>query len=286
MKLNRKTVCEFAAVIVGNILYALTVVLFLEPSGLITGGATGVALLTNRLWNWPVSWVLFAINAVMFVIGWTFLGKKIAATTVLSSFLIPVAVNLFERCFAGFTLTDDILLYTIFGGFGIGISVGMVIRVGASTGGLDIPPILAQKYLHIPVGWGMWAMDIVILLMQAFFSDRNLVLYGTVMIIIYSTVLNKVMTIGNSRVELKIISGKPDEIAEAIRTNVDRGVTFLEAKTGYLQKNVEVVLSVVSARELARTERLIMRIDPEAFLIVNRVNNVSGRGFTEEKRYL
>lgn len=286
MKLNRKTVFDYVIVVVGNILYALAVVLFLEPSGLITGGATGVALFFNRWIGVPVSWVLFGINVVMFIIGFIFLGKRFALQTGISTFLIPVAVNVFERLFSGFVLTDDIFLCTLFGGLGIGISVGMVIRVGASTGGLDIPSILLQKYCRIPVAWGMWVIDILVLFLQAMFCDRKCLLYGIVMVIIYSVVLDRVMTIGNSRVEVKVVSEKCHEIADVIRTKLDRGVTFLEARTGYLQHETEVVFSVVSARELAKLEKMILQIDPSAFLIVSRVSGVSGRGFSKEKKYL
>ena len=286
MKIHRKTVQEYAVVVLGNILYALTVVLFVEPSGLITGGATGVALFFNRVFEVQVSWLLLVINLAMFILGWVFLGRKFAVQTAVSTFVIPVAIYVFEVIFRDFVLTEDILLCTLFGGLGIGVSVGMVIRVGASTGGLDIPCLMLQKYCKVPVAWGMWAIDITVLLLQAVFCDRNLILYSVVMVIMYSVVLDKVMTIGNSRVEVKVISEKCHEIADVIHNKLDRGVTFLEAKTGYLHHETEVVFSVVSARELAKLEKLILQIDPGAFLIVSRVSDVSGRGFSKEKKYL
>ena len=129
------------SIIVGNALYALTVVLFLVPSGLITGGATGIALGINRALGLPVSGVLFVINMTMLAVGWAVLGRRFAVTTVASTILSPLFLALWERVFADFVLTDDLVLNTIFAGLGVGISLGITIRSGASTGGMDIPPL-------------------------------------------------------------------------------------------------------------------------------------------------
>ncbi len=151
------------SIIVGNALYALTVVLFLVPSGLITGGATGIALGINRALGLPVSGVLFVINMTMLTVGWVLLGRRFAITTIASTVLSPLFLALWERVFTGFVLTDDLLLNTIFAGFGVGISLGITIRAGASTGGMDIPPLVLNKYFHIPVSASMLVFDLLIL---------------------------------------------------------------------------------------------------------------------------
>ena len=118
------------SIIAGNALYALTVVLFLVPSGLITGGATGIALGVNRVLGLPVSGVLFAINirgSSMLVLGWMVLGSRFALTTIASTILSPLFLALWERVFADFVLTDDLVLNTIFAGLGVGISLGITI---------------------------------------------------------------------------------------------------------------------------------------------------------------
>ena len=104
------------SIIVGNALYALTVVLFLVPSGLITGGATGIALGINRALGLPVSGVLFVINMTMLTVGWVLLGRRFAITTIASTVLSPLFLALWERVFTDFVLTNDIVLNTIFAG--------------------------------------------------------------------------------------------------------------------------------------------------------------------------
>lgn len=273
------------SIIAGNALYALTVVLFLVPSGLITGGATGIALGVNRVLGLPVSGVLFAINISMLVLGWMVLGSRFALTTIASTILSPLFLALWERVFADFVLTDDLVLNTIFAGLGVGISLGITIRAGASTGGMDIPPLVLQKWFRLPVSLTMMVFDIAILLVQALFSPPEQVLYGIVMVILHTIVMDKMLLLGDSRTQVKIVSTRSDEIRDAILEQIDRGVTILHGEGGYTHEPTEVLLSVVSNRELPKLEKLVHSIDPECFLIVSRVTEVSGRGFSLEKQY-
>lgn len=148
------------ALLGGNALYSLVVAVFLEPSGLITGGATGIALAVNRLAGLPVSGVMLVINVAMLLVGWALLGRRFALSTLASSFLSPLTLALWERLLAGYVLTQDLLLCALFAGVGIGTALGMVIRVGGSTGGMDIPPLVLQKYFRLPVPITMSVMDL------------------------------------------------------------------------------------------------------------------------------
>ena len=273
------------SIIAGNALYALTVVLFLVPSGLITGGATGIALGVNRALGLPVSGVLFVINMAMLAVGWVLLGRRFAITTIASTVLSPLFLALWERVFADFVLTNDIVLNTIFAGFGVGISLGITIRSGASTGGMDIPPLVLNKYLHIPVSVSMMVFDMLILCLQAAFSPLQQCLYGIVLVIVYTVVLDKVLIFGTTRTEVKIISRYADEIRDAILSQLDRGVTVLHGEGGYSREQEQVLLSVITNRQLPRLEKLAKLIDPACFMIVSHVTEVSGRGFSLEKDY-
>ena len=273
------------AIILGNALYSLAVALFLEPAGLITGGATGIALAFGRLTGLSVSGFLFLFNMSMLVWGWAVLGKKFALNTLASSVLSPAFLGLFERLLDGRVLTEDIFLCTIFSGLGIGVALGMVIRAGASTGGMDIPPLVLQKWFRWPVSITMMLFDIAILLVQAAFSQPEQVLYGIVLVITHTIVMDKMLMLGDSRTEVKIISTRSNEIRTAILAEIDRGVTVLHGEGGYTGEPSEVLLSVISNRELPRLEKLVHSIDPACFLIVSRVTEVSGRGFSMEKEY-
>ena len=277
---------NWASILFGNALYSLSVALFLEPSGLITGGATGIALAIGRLTGLPVSGLLLFINLAMLVWGWAVLGRAFALNTLASSILSPAFLGLFEGLLAGRVLTEDIFLCTVFAGLGIGVALGLVIRSGASTGGLDIPPLVLNKWFKLPVSATMLTFDIAVLLMQAVFSPVQQVLYGVVMVLIHTIVMDKMLMLGASRTEVKIVSSQSDAICAAILAQLDRGVTILHGEGGYTREPSAVLLSIVSNRELPRLEKLAHSIDPTCFLIVSHVTEVSGRGFSLDKDYL
>ena len=272
-------------VIVGNFLYALTVKLFLLPSGLVMGGTTGIALTIQHFFGVSVTQFVLAFNVLMLIAGYLILGRQFAATTLASTFLYPFALEIFDHVFGDYIITDDLLLCTIFSGLGIGIALGIVIRSGASTGGMDIPPLILHKAFRIPVSGSMYAFDVLILLGQALFRPAENILYGIVLVMIYTIVLDKLLLIGTTRTELKIVSQKSDEIRNAILEQIDRGVTLLDGESGYFHEKTQVLLSVISKRELPKVERLVHSIDPESFMVVSRVNEVSGRGFSMKKKY-
>ena len=284
-KITATAVKSAAAVVVGNMLYALLVKLFLLPAGLVTGGTTGLALIAEQLWQVPISGFVFVFNVVMLLIGWVILGKAFALTTIASSVLYPFFLEVCNRIFGDLVLTRDLVLCTVFFGIGIGVALGMVIRAGASTGGMDIPPLVLNKFFKLPVSVGLYAFDFTILLAQLFFRPAENVLYGIVMTLIYTTVIDKMLLLGQSRTELKIVSSKSREISNAIMRQVDRGVTLLHGRGGYLGNETELVLTVISNRELIKVEKLIHQIDPECFMVVSRVSEVRGRGFSMNKQY-
>ena len=274
-----------AAIVCGNALYSLSVAAFLEPAGLITGGATGIALAGGRLTGLSVSGFLLFFNLAMLAWGWLVLGRAFAFNTLASSILSPIFLALWERLLAGRGLTDDIVLCTIFSGLGIGAALAIVIRAGASTGGMDIPPLVLQKWFHWPVSVTMMVFDVAIVLGQVPFSPLPQVLYGIVMILTHTIVMDKMLMMGESRTEVKLISERSEELCEAILSQLDRGVTILNGAGGYTHEPAAVLLSVVSNRELPKLERLVHDIDPACFLIVSRVTEVSGRGFSLDKKY-
>lgn len=272
-------------VLAGNCLYALSVKLFLLPAGLISAGTTGLALALNHAAGIPMSTFILLFNLAMLAVGWWFLGKKFAMTTVFSSLFYPIALEVLNRLLGDVQITADPLLNTLFAGMGLGLSLGLVIRGGASTGGMDIPPLLLQKYLRIPVSVSLVAFDFCIMVSQMFFHPLEDLLYGVLLLMAISFFLNKVVLLGTSKTEVKIISSKAPEIREAILSKVDRGCTILHGEGGFLHQPTEVILSIVSNHELLKIEHLARDIDPESFVIINRVSEVWGRGFSRGKKY-
>ena len=283
--MNQKKLFSLLMVLVGNVLYALSIKLFVLPANLMSCGTTGIALVVNHLTGIPLSGFIFVFNMAMLILGWWILGRQFAMTTIFSSLFYPVALEALNRSLGAVRLTDNILLNVIFAGIGLGISLGIVLRAGASTGGMDIPPLILKKFFHIPVSFSLWFFDFCILLSQMFFHSAEDLLHGILLIIVISIALNKIMLLGTSRTEVKIISRKAPQIRQAILSQVDRGLTILHGEGGYLRQSTEVIMSIVSNHELPRIETLAREIDPECFMIISRVSEVWGRGFSYSKLY-
>lgn len=281
---KRKRILPLLMVVFGNLLYTLAIKLFLLPANLMSCGTTGIALLVEHFLHIPMSGFIFVFNAVMLGIGWLVLGRRFAMTTVLSSVLYPLFLEIFNRLLGDVAVTENILLNVLFAGMGLGVSLGIVLRSGASTGGMDIPPLILKKYFRIPVSASLWAFDFCILVCQLFFHPVEDLLYGILLILVISVALNKVMLLGTSRTEVKIVSKKPEQIRDAILSQVDRGVTILHGTGGYSRNETEVILSVVSNYELPKIEQLARNIDPDCFMIISQVTEVWGRGFSYGKK--
>ena len=266
-------------VLVGNSINAFAVAFFILPNDLSMGGGTGISLIVNHFFNIPISDFVLIFNIIMFLIGAAFLGKKFAVTTAISTFYYPFILAVFQKIIGSYSVTDDIFLNTFFAGLLMGLSLGIVVRAGASTGGMDIPPLVVNKYFGVPVSAAMYVFGLIILAVQFTFKDAEKILYGIVLIMINSLVLDKMIVLGKQRVELQIISEKSEEIKRAIIEKVGRGVTMIYGETGYMGEKCDIVLTVVSNRQLLKTERIVKSIDPGSFVIINSVKEVAGKGF-------
>ena len=284
-KFTKSKLFTALCVIFGNAIHALSVTLFLLPADLISCGTTGIGLVVEHLFHIPLAVFIFVFNIVMLVVGWLILGKTFAMTTALSSILYPFILEGMQLAFGHVYITDNILLNTIFAGMGLATGLGIVIRAGASTGGMDIPPLVIKKLFGIPVTVTLWLFDFCIMSAQMFFHQAEDLLYGVILLIVISFTLNKVLLFGTAKTQVKIISAQHQAIREAILSKGDRGVTMLHGEGGYLHNDTEVILTIISNNELPKIQRLAREIDPSCFMIVNQVSEVWGRGFSLSREY-
>ena len=274
-----------AVILLGNVIYAAAVVLFIMPNGLVTGGTTGLGLFFNRLCGIPVSLFVSVFNIAVFGLGLWQLGKGFALTTVLSTVMYPAVLGIMERTgITGFYMQDR-LMAVIYAGIFIGAGIGMVIKVGASTGCVDIPCLIQRKKCGINVSLSLYVLDCVILGLQLITSGTEEVLYGILLIITYTLVLDKVLMAGTARIQVKIVSRRYQRINALIGERLDCGTSLLHMETGYLHNQQDMIMAVISKRDLPRLNQLVLDEDPEAFMVINQINEVQGRGFTLKKVY-
>ena len=280
-----KLIKQVSIIIVGLTIYAFGLAVFVLPTDMIAAGTTGMALLAQRLWGIPISTFVAVFNVLMFGLGFIELGKTFALTTLVATFYYPVILDVAIAVVGDMVITQDPMLCAIFSGIIIGFSLGIVIKAGASTGGMDIPPLVLKKRFGIPVSASMYFFDAVILVGQMPFGDKERILYALIMVMVYTMVLDKVLMMGSKQIQVKIFSAKYEEISRAIQEKMDRGTTLLNMEGGHSRQKSMAILSIVSGRELSKINDIVMEIDENAFMIVNQVGEVRGRGFTMTKKY-
>ena len=269
--------------ILGNAILAMGTAAFVVPNGLISGGVTGIGLILQRLFGLPVDIGVFVADGVLFLLGAAVMGKAFAATIILSTIVYPTFFSLFGKIPFLTNLTDDKLMAAFFGGVLMGAGFGVVMNVGGSSGGMDIPPIILHKLFGLSIPVMISVGDILLLLVQAFYSSTEQVLYGILVVMLTSIVIDKVLIMGQKQTQVMVISPEYERINQAIHQKIDRGSTLIHATSGLEKQEQKVVLSVISNRQLNDLNELILQIDPQAFVIANEVNEVKGRGFTLSK---
>lgn len=272
-------------IFLGNTIYGAGIVMFLLPNHLITGGTTGLGIAVHHYLGLPVSSFVLFFNVLMFLLGAAVLGKKFALTTLVSSFYYPVALGIMEKIPGLQNVTNDKMLATVCGGIMIGLGIGVVLRAGASTGGIDIPTLILNKKLGLPISATLYAFDFVILILQMTFSNKEEIIYGILLVLIYTVILDKILLMGSTKTQVKIISKHYEELNQKIQERLDRGTTLIYAQTGYLRNDQKMLLTVVSNRELMRLNQIVQEVDKNAFMIIEHVNEVKGRGFSLQKVY-
>lgn len=278
-----KTLMTLLGVLGGNLTLAFAVAAFIVPNGIIMGGATGIGLTISHYLPVNLSVIIFAVNAMLFILGAVFLGKKFALTTIISTFTYPVFLSVVQSIPGIDHVTDNAMLAALYGGVILGIGIGLVVRVGSSTGGTDILALVLHKWFHIPVAVFLYIVDFSVLGIQMLFSDSEQILYGILNLVLSTIVLNRMMLLGKSQIQLFVISDKYREIREKVLKEIDAGVTMVDIETGYGEKKQQGVLCVIHSRKLYSVKEAIQEIDPKAFITITQINEVRGRGFTMEK---
>lgn len=283
-------------VICGNALAAASSAFIIIPNDFTMGGTTGVGIFVRNLLNgnpfadWAVNITVYAANIALFILGAFLLGKKFAAATLAGTLLYPSFLALWQLVNEKLnspvlkaTLNQP-LLGVIFGALFFGLGIGIVVRVGASTGGTDIPPLILHKFFNFPVSAGMWILDISIVLLQfaARVSLEN-IMYGILITLASAFIVDKVSMIGAKRAQVKILSKKYEEIRKLILNKLNRGVTLLSGKTGFLKEDCFMLMTIVSFRDVVKLRNAVQKVDPEALFMVSTISEVRGRGFSSAR---
>ena len=275
-----------SAILAGNMLLGFAVAAFILPSGVIMGGATGVGIVLGKVIPLDTAEIVLGVNLMALALGWAVLGWRFVLATVASSLLYPLFLGAAQRIPGIGQLTADPLLAALLGGGLVGIAVGLVMRVGSSTGGTDVVNLVLHKWTHIPVSVAVYLTDIVIMGAQALFSEPEQILYGIVLLVVETIALDRVMLLGQSQIQIFVVSGKYEEIRQKCLTDLQAGTTMVQIETGRTRTPQRGVLCVIPPRKLYAAQSLVQSIDPNAFLTITQIKEVRGQGFSRERIYV
>lgn len=277
---------RIGSLVLGNALLSFLVAAFVIPHGIITGGATGIGIVVGRLLGVDPAAVVLVFNILMLVLGFFALGRDYCLSILAGSLIYPLFLAIMQRIPGIESLTDNSLLATLFAGGLLGVALGIVMRVGASTGGVDTVSLCLHKWFHWGISFCVYLCDFLILGSQAIFSKPEPILYGVAMLVVETMVLNRVMLLGQSQIQILAISDRYDELRRRILTELGAGATMLHLETGYLGKPQQGLLCVIPPRKLHAATQLIQSVDPNVFMTVTQIKEVRGQGFSLERKTL
>ena len=268
-------------VVAGNAVLALAVSMFILPYDILSGGVAGIAVALQPLIPLPVTLMVNLLVVGLFILGAGFRGKEFAMKTILSSLIYPVFLTFFSGRVP--VLDLDPILASLYGGLLGGMGVGMALRTGASTGGMDIPPLIVHKLTHIEIAKLVLITDALTVLLGAFTYGLEAVLIGFVSVWASSVAIDKVLMFGGQQAKaIQIISDQYEQIIERIHSELERGTTLIEAQGGYTHEKRKIVLVVITKNQYPALMEMVTAIDKEAFVIANDTHEVKGFGFSFE----
>jgi len=264
-------------ILFGAFIFAVGLNSFIIANNLAEGGFTGIALLIYYLYELPTGWVILFLNIPLLIIAWFILGK----TSLIYTILGTVSVAIFIEMTANFRIpTDDLLLAALYSGVTTGIGLGIILRNGGTTAGVDIIARLINKYFGISLGKTIFAFDIIVIMVSAIFLGSKIAMYSLVGLFLTSRMIDFVQEGVNTAKAIIIISNESQAITNQITVELQRGITLLEGRGGYTDYSKDVLLCVVNRSEISKIKNIVKSFDKNAFVIVSDVHEVLGEGFT------
>jgi len=287
-----KTVQDYLWIVLGSLITAAAINIFLVPYKIAPGGVTGIATVIYYLIDEmiPVGIIMLMLNVPLFIFGYKYIGRRFIVRTLISTVLLSLITDVTEPLTELFTeqlalenLTEspDYMLYTIFGGFFLGLGLGLVFKSGATTGGTDLAARILNHFIPtLSVGRALLLMDTAVVIFAAVaFRSFLLALYAILALYISSKIIDVILEGMNFAKAVFIISDHADIIAQDVMNELERGVTALKGIGMYSGNDKKVLYCVIQRGQLQGLKNIVKRADPKAFVILSDVTEVLGEGF-------
>jgi len=275
---------DYFIIAIGTFLIAMAVSVFLVPSRLSSGGVSSIGTVLLYLFQIPISVTNLVANAVLFVFGYRLLGRESVLKAVVGILLFSLFLEL-TSIFPDYL--EDRLVGALGGGLLIGIGVGLVVRVGGSTGGSDFAGILLHHlFPHVSPAILILLIDCAVVVISGIvFRSLTITLYSGITLSVAAKVMDFILSLGDAAKSVSVFSEFCDEIATKVMQRFGRGTTGILCKGMYSGKNRMMLLCVVSPKELPKLIDLIRSVDASAFVVINDSREVLGEGFKNDPMY-
>lgn len=239
--------------------------------GISMGGTSGLAKVLHNVIPLPISVFVYILNILLFVMAFFLINKEFAMKTIVSSFIFPLFFEVAQNITVFDVLSSDLFLASIIGGALIGTGCGMVLRGNGSSGGFDILAVVIYKYFNIQTAITLCICDMAVLCLQINLENVLTSIYGIVMILMTSTLVNKIVTKGTNEVKMMIFTNKSLEIKDLLLKREDCGLTLLKAESGYRNQTMDVIVSIMPYDKVQSCKTDVLTEDPEAFIVLEDV---------------
>lgn len=272
--------------VAGSFFFAISVNMFLEQAengGVILGGATGIAMIIRNFIDlFPIGTLIIFINIPLIIAGFLMLGKGFIIRTAIGMLMSSIFTNIFT--FFPTTVHEP-LLCSIFGGFTMGVALGLIYMRGYTTGGGDILVMILKKLKpRLSTGHATLIVDATIVVTAAIlFKNPMVIFYSVIVIFVESKTMDFVLVGANNAKNVYVISDKCDEIAAGIAKSIERGITIIDCKGWYTGKEKKMIMCVIRPAEVYDLRHVVSTTDPDAFIIFCEASKVVGKGFIEGK---
>ena len=278
-----KEIRSYAVITVSLAIGSLGWGAFIIPSDIVGGGVVGIASIIYYTFNLSVGPVNLAINSILVLIAIQILGKSFGVKTIYSIVVFSGLLSVFQVYFPD-PIVPEKFMAAIIGGALSGASIGLLFMNGSSTGGTEIIAMLVNKYRNISPGKIMMVCDLAIIgFSYIIFHSLETVVYGYVVMAVMSYVADMVLTGSRQSVQIFIVSTRPQDVADELSKTLQRGLSFLNGRGYYSQKDREFIVIIVKKSESHTVLQTIKKIDPDAFVSVGNVMAVYGQGFDTYK---
>ncbi len=269
---------KYLIITVASFINAVAISSFIDPNNMAPGGVSGIAIIINRFIPVETGTLIFILNIPILLLAIYKFGIRFTVSTIYAIAVISVITNILAPLGAA---TDDILLAALSGGVLYAVSIGMIMKVGATTGGMDIiVKFLRLKLPHLKTGAIFFITDVIVISVSAFaFRNIDSALYAGILVAVNSAVLDIVLYGKDEAKLIYIISDKSEDIAERILKELDIGVTYLEGHGAFSKKQKRVLMCAVKKRTSPQLETIVREEDSDAFMVITSATEIFGEGY-------